>query len=108
MGQLPTGGGVYLPDYSVRQLTDLQIIKVTHKLSYIEKKAKNGSTSKNVHFKKCPKNAALPLLQRWPLICCNPIDLHERSHPVSRSALHTLLSPLITKLHFNREYLSLK
>lgn len=23
------GGGVYLPDYSVRQLTDLQIIKVT-------------------------------------------------------------------------------
>ncbi|XP_053188730.1 metal transporter CNNM1 [Scomber japonicus] len=29
MGQLSTGGGVYLPDYSVRQLTDLQIIKIT-------------------------------------------------------------------------------
>ncbi|CAK6953257.1 metal transporter CNNM1 [Scomber scombrus] len=29
MGQLTTGGGVYLPDYSVRQLTDLQIIKIT-------------------------------------------------------------------------------
>ncbi|XP_010781008.1 metal transporter CNNM1 [Notothenia coriiceps] len=28
-GQLTTGGGVYLPDYSVRQLTDLQIIKIT-------------------------------------------------------------------------------
>lgn len=31
VGQLATGGGVYLPDYSVRQLTDLQIIKVTNK-----------------------------------------------------------------------------
>ncbi len=30
VGQLTTGGGVYLPDYSVRQLTDLQIIKVTN------------------------------------------------------------------------------
>lgn len=30
MGQLTAGGGVYLPDYSVRQLTDLQIIKVTN------------------------------------------------------------------------------
>ncbi|XP_061601636.1 metal transporter CNNM1 isoform X2 [Cololabis saira] len=29
MGQLTLGGGVYLPDYSVRQLTDLQIIKIT-------------------------------------------------------------------------------
>ncbi|XP_034041099.1 metal transporter CNNM1 [Thalassophryne amazonica] len=30
MGQLPTGGGgVYLPDYSVRQITDLQILKIT-------------------------------------------------------------------------------
>ncbi|KAG8000104.1 Metal transporter CNNM1 [Nibea albiflora] len=29
VGQLATGGGVYLPDYSVRQLTDLQIIKIT-------------------------------------------------------------------------------
>ncbi|XP_042358187.1 metal transporter CNNM1 [Plectropomus leopardus] len=29
VGQLTTGGGVYLPDYSVRQLTDLQIIKIT-------------------------------------------------------------------------------
>ncbi|XP_073338295.1 metal transporter CNNM1 [Pagrus major] len=29
VGQLSTGGGVYLPDYSVRQLTDLQIIKIT-------------------------------------------------------------------------------
>ncbi|XP_038593419.1 metal transporter CNNM1 [Micropterus salmoides] len=29
VGQLITGGGVYLPDYSVRQLTDLQIIKIT-------------------------------------------------------------------------------
>lgn len=29
MGQLAAGGGgAYLPDYSVRQLTDLQIIKV--------------------------------------------------------------------------------
>lgn len=30
VGQLTIGGGVYLPDYSVRQLTDLQIIKVTN------------------------------------------------------------------------------
>uniref|UniRef100_A0A3P9HHP3 Metal transporter n=1 Tax=Oryzias latipes TaxID=8090 RepID=A0A3P9HHP3_ORYLA len=29
MGQLPPGSGLYLPDYSVRQLTDLQIIKIT-------------------------------------------------------------------------------
>ncbi|KAF1375742.1 hypothetical protein PFLUV_G00223350 [Perca fluviatilis] len=29
VGQLTTGGGVYLPDYSVRQLIDLQIIKIT-------------------------------------------------------------------------------
>ncbi|KAM3862679.1 metal transporter CNNM1 [Diretmus argenteus] len=29
VGQLSTGSGVYLPDYSVRQLTDLQIIKIT-------------------------------------------------------------------------------
>ncbi|XP_028279124.1 metal transporter CNNM1 [Parambassis ranga] len=29
VGQLTTGGGLYLPDYSVRQLTDLQIIKIT-------------------------------------------------------------------------------
>ncbi|XP_071382697.1 metal transporter CNNM1 [Centroberyx affinis] len=29
VGQLSAGGGVYLPDYSVRQLTDLQIIKIT-------------------------------------------------------------------------------
>ncbi|XP_063348169.1 metal transporter CNNM1 [Pelmatolapia mariae] len=29
VGQLTAGGGVYLPDYSVRQLTDLQIIKIT-------------------------------------------------------------------------------
>lgn len=32
MGQLALGGGgggVYLPDYSVRQLTDLQVLKVT-------------------------------------------------------------------------------
>ncbi|KAF7650503.1 hypothetical protein LDENG_00125310 [Lucifuga dentata] len=31
VGQLPTagGGGAYLPDYSVRQLTDLQIIKIS-------------------------------------------------------------------------------
>ncbi|XP_033469179.1 metal transporter CNNM1 [Epinephelus lanceolatus] len=29
VGQLTTGGGAYLPDYSVRQLTDLQIIKIT-------------------------------------------------------------------------------
>lgn len=32
VGQLPIGGGgggVYLPDYSVRQLTDLQVLKVT-------------------------------------------------------------------------------
>ncbi|XP_053292474.1 metal transporter CNNM1 [Pleuronectes platessa] len=29
VGQLTTGGGIYLPDYSVRQLTDLQIIKIT-------------------------------------------------------------------------------
>uniref|UniRef100_A0A667XZC7 Metal transporter n=1 Tax=Myripristis murdjan TaxID=586833 RepID=A0A667XZC7_9TELE len=29
VGQLSTGAGVYLPDYSVRQLTDLQIIKIT-------------------------------------------------------------------------------
>ncbi|XP_042288773.1 metal transporter CNNM1 [Thunnus thynnus] len=29
VGQLTTGGGVYLPDYSVRQLTDLQIIKIS-------------------------------------------------------------------------------
>uniref|UniRef100_A0A3B4U171 Metal transporter n=1 Tax=Seriola dumerili TaxID=41447 RepID=A0A3B4U171_SERDU len=27
VGQLSAGGGIYLPDYSVRQLTDLQIIK---------------------------------------------------------------------------------
>lgn len=27
------GGGVYLPDYSVRQLTDLQIIKVAEKVA---------------------------------------------------------------------------
>ncbi|KAF0027464.1 hypothetical protein F2P81_020205 [Scophthalmus maximus] len=29
VGQLAAGGGIYLPDYSVRQLTDLQIIKIT-------------------------------------------------------------------------------
>lgn len=29
MSQLNGGGNVYLPDYSVRQLTHLQIIKVT-------------------------------------------------------------------------------
>ncbi|MCI4376451.1 hypothetical protein PGIGA_G00188520 [Pangasianodon gigas] len=29
LSQLSIGGGAYLPDYSVRQLTDLQIIKVT-------------------------------------------------------------------------------
>lgn len=32
VGQLAIGGGgggVYLPDYSVRQLTDLQVLKVT-------------------------------------------------------------------------------
>ncbi|KAG7512042.1 metal transporter CNNM1 [Solea senegalensis] len=29
MGQLTAGGGIYLPDYTVRQLTDLQIIKIT-------------------------------------------------------------------------------
>ncbi|KAG7216387.1 hypothetical protein INR49_021792 [Caranx melampygus] len=29
VGQLSAGGGIYLPDYSVRQLTDLQIIKIT-------------------------------------------------------------------------------
>ncbi|KAK1791632.1 hypothetical protein P4O66_013634 [Electrophorus voltai] len=29
LGQLSVGGGAYLPDYSVRQVTDLQIIKVT-------------------------------------------------------------------------------
>ncbi|XP_038152330.1 metal transporter CNNM1 [Cyprinodon tularosa] len=29
VGQLTAGGGAYLPDYSVRQLTDLQIIKIT-------------------------------------------------------------------------------
>ncbi|CAJ1067637.1 metal transporter CNNM1 [Xyrichtys novacula] len=29
VGQLNAGGGAYLPDYSVRQLTDLQIIKIT-------------------------------------------------------------------------------
>uniref|UniRef100_A0A3Q3KY13 Metal transporter n=1 Tax=Mastacembelus armatus TaxID=205130 RepID=A0A3Q3KY13_9TELE len=29
VGQLTTGGAVYLPDYSVRQLTDLQIIKIS-------------------------------------------------------------------------------
>ncbi|KAM8852856.1 metal transporter CNNM1 isoform 1-T1 [Synchiropus picturatus] len=29
VGQLTAGGGIYLPDYSVRQLTDLQIIKIT-------------------------------------------------------------------------------
>lgn len=28
VGQLTAGGGSYLPDYSVRQLADLQIIKV--------------------------------------------------------------------------------
>lgn len=30
VGQLTAGGGSYLPDYSVRQLADLQIIKVTN------------------------------------------------------------------------------
>ncbi|XP_012736028.2 metal transporter CNNM1 [Fundulus heteroclitus] len=29
VGQLTASGGAYLPDYSVRQLTDLQIIKIT-------------------------------------------------------------------------------
>ncbi|XP_072534081.1 metal transporter CNNM1 isoform X1 [Salminus brasiliensis] len=29
LGQLSISGGAYLPDYSVRQLTDLQIIKIT-------------------------------------------------------------------------------
>ncbi|XP_062376383.1 metal transporter CNNM1 [Sardina pilchardus] len=29
LGQLSTGGGAYLPDYSVRQLTNLQVVKVT-------------------------------------------------------------------------------
>uniref|UniRef100_A0A3P9Q4W8 Metal transporter n=1 Tax=Poecilia reticulata TaxID=8081 RepID=A0A3P9Q4W8_POERE len=29
VGQLTLGGGAYLPDYSVRQLTDLQIIKIS-------------------------------------------------------------------------------
>uniref|UniRef100_A0A096M7H8 Metal transporter n=1 Tax=Poecilia formosa TaxID=48698 RepID=A0A096M7H8_POEFO len=29
VGQLTAGGGAYLPDYSVRQLTDLQIIKIS-------------------------------------------------------------------------------
>uniref|UniRef100_A0A3B3WMN4 Metal transporter n=1 Tax=Poecilia mexicana TaxID=48701 RepID=A0A3B3WMN4_9TELE len=29
VGQLTPGGGAYLPDYSVRQLTDLQIIKIS-------------------------------------------------------------------------------
>lgn len=38
VGQLATGGGVYLPDYSVRQLTDLQIIKVTHMNACIHRK----------------------------------------------------------------------
>lgn len=33
VGQLSAGGGVYLPDYSVRQLTDLQIIKVANRNS---------------------------------------------------------------------------
>ncbi|XP_028325183.1 metal transporter CNNM1 isoform X1 [Gouania willdenowi] len=31
VGQLTTGGAPYLPDYSVRQLSDLQIIKITKK-----------------------------------------------------------------------------
>ena len=31
VGQLTPGGGIYLPDYSVRQLTDLQIIKVMNR-----------------------------------------------------------------------------
>ncbi|CAB1429193.1 unnamed protein product [Pleuronectes platessa] len=33
VGQLTTGGGIYLPDYSVRQLTDLQIIKLSSPLT---------------------------------------------------------------------------
>lgn len=61
MGQLTTGGGgVYLPDYSVRQLTDLQIIKVTKinacTLNMKTSNNNNNKTHSNIIYMshKCP------------------------------------------------------
>lgn len=54
VGQLTTGGGgVYLPDYSVRQLTDLQIIKVT-----------NRNTPQQ-HTEQKSTSAVLPSIKCW-------------------------------------------
>lgn len=130
MGQLTTGGGggVYLPDYTVRQLTDLQIIKVakinacTHNkkhqplllltrlnvnLLHIECE-KIGNTSKNsLHL-------IFKISEKCRLFLCCSVCLWYVLIPDSDwtqasclSSQHTLI-PLMTELHLTQEYFSLK
>lgn len=119
VGQLAIGGGgggVYLPDYSVRQLTDLQVLKVTKinpHPTYVElcelvflhiqhkvylnifplKKWRGGndciiprSLRLILEFQ---NRQTLPVLQPLPLICPNPKFLTEHRHPASRSPLRS-------------------
>lgn len=100
VGQLAIGGGaggVYLPDYSVRQLTDLQVLKVTKinpRTTYVELCAliflQVQSSFKRISFEKVEgkqlhhsasslrlilefqNRQTLPVLQPLPLICPNP------------------------------------
>ncbi|KAM8858491.1 metal transporter CNNM1 [Spinachia spinachia] len=74
VGQLATGGGVYLPDYSVRQLTDLQIIKITRN-----------------HYQNALLASRMDSSPQTP----DPVDLDAKGrHPVPEVRSHSIALPL--------------
>uniref|UniRef100_A0A665VMF5 Metal transporter n=1 Tax=Echeneis naucrates TaxID=173247 RepID=A0A665VMF5_ECHNA len=74
VGQLTTGGGIYLPDYSVRQLTDLQIIKI----------------SRN-HYQNALTATRMDSLPQTP----DPVDPNAKGRPPATEARsHSIALPL--------------
>ncbi|KAK2824286.1 hypothetical protein Q5P01_021461 [Channa striata] len=74
VGQLTTGGGVYLPDYSVRQLSDLQIIKI----------------SRN-HYQNALTATRMDSSPQTP----DPVDLDSKGRPtIPEARSHSIALPL--------------
>ncbi|KAL0964635.1 hypothetical protein UPYG_G00326800 [Umbra pygmaea] len=73
VGQLSTGGGgVYLPDFSVRQLTDLQIIKITRS-----------------HYRNALTATLIDSSPQTPDPEARPVIPETRSHSIALPLTHT-------------------
>ncbi|XP_030011773.1 LOW QUALITY PROTEIN: metal transporter CNNM1 [Sphaeramia orbicularis] len=73
VGQLTMGGGIYLPDYSVRQLTDLQIIKITRN-----------------HYQNALTATRMDSSPQTP----DPVDSDTKGRPVPEARSHASPMPL--------------